>query len=338
MFSRILRWTIVAVFFLIFVGSVVRSTGSGMGCPDWPKCFNSYIPPTSAENLPADYASFYTESRIRKNEKLKRLFVFFGLEDVLKGQKEGHSTYDDIMYDSKKAWIEYLNRIVGVVVGFLVLGVFLVSFKYLKSRTRYVVISTVSLILLLIQAYLGSVVVSTNLLPGMISVHMLLAVLLLFLLLYLMFDVEKDHQVVTLSYAPRLVFFYSVLVIVFSFVQMFLGINVRELVDTAHHSGISNNGIVEYISSMSNSFYIHRSFSLAVIGFNVLLVYLQVRYGVNNKYSQLILPIIVAEVCAGVALGYFDLTPIAQPFHLLFATLLLGTQFLNFLSIKFALK
>src|SRR5687767_9921026 len=106
-FRRLTLATLIAVYFLILVGGIVRSTGSGMGCPDWPKCFGSWVPPTSVSELPADYKSFYAEYRNKKNQRFAKYLRFAGMDDTADRLLNDKSVLQEADFNVTKTWVEY---------------------------------------------------------------------------------------------------------------------------------------------------------------------------------------------------------------------------------------
>ena len=135
-FYKLSLSTLVAVYLLILVGGIVRSTGSGMGCPDWPKCFGSWVPPTSVSELPENYKQIYAEYRDKKNQRFARYLRVIGLGSTADQILNDRSVLEEADFNVTKTWIEYFNRITGVIIGFLIFAVFVYSLKFRNSNRK----------------------------------------------------------------------------------------------------------------------------------------------------------------------------------------------------------
>ena len=167
--------TLISVYFLILVGGIVRSTGSGMGCPDWPKCFGNWVPPTSISQLPENYKKVYSNKRAKKNQKLAVYLEILGFSNLASNILNDESILEEADFNPVKTWIEYINRLIGVLIGLFIIVTVYLSAKFFNYDRKLFLTSLATLILVVFQGWIGSLVVSTNLIPFMVTIHMLLA-------------------------------------------------------------------------------------------------------------------------------------------------------------------
>ena len=123
-FIRFNWLTVVLIFLVVIAGSFVRITGSGMGCPDWPKCFGQWIPPTDSAELPDDYKEVFLEKRVKKIKKFTSVLSLFSLDEYAQSINEDPNLLKEQPFNVFKTWTEYINRLAGFLTGNAILLVF----------------------------------------------------------------------------------------------------------------------------------------------------------------------------------------------------------------------
>ncbi|MDW8296358.1 MAG: COX15/CtaA family protein [Raineya sp.] len=320
--------TIFAVYLLILVGGIVRSTGSGMGCPDWPKCFGKIIPPTHISELPENYKEIYAQKRREKNLRLVGFLKAIGMNEAAERVQNDETIYIEEDFNVQKTWIEYLNRLLGVLIGLLIFITFITSLSYLKVKPVVSVLAFLALILVGFQGWIGSIVVSTNLLEGMITLHMFLAVVQVLLMAYNVHLAQKTLQNTDKTNIPvsRLTQLLLVANLVFSLIQVLLGTQVREQIDGIARETANR---AYWIEKLDIRFYIHRSYSLFLLALNVFLLY---RLKKENAFSLIKVPylgllgVLVISTLTGAIMAYFAIPAFVQPIHLLLAVAMMGLE------------
>jgi cytochrome c oxidase assembly protein subunit 15 len=330
--------SVVALFLLILAGGVVRSTGSGMGCPDWPKCFDQFIPPTNISQLPVNYQQKYVDKRVQKNERFAKTLDVMGYGDLAYRIRNDKSILKPDEFNAAKTWTEYINRLLGALVGLLLIACVVTSASYLKTRSRIFFWSLVNLILVGFQGWLGSIVVSTNLLGWVVTVHMLVAVAILAISIYTYYEARalRDKSILTnINSGGVIIITFAGLVL--TVIQIALGTEVREQIDMIS-SAMTELSRSEWVTRVGANFEYHRDLAILVIIVNLVsFLMIRKRYpagGYQYKYISCVLLLIVLQVVTGLTLSYMGLPPFAQAIHILLATLVFGAQFYLLLLLK----
>lgn len=292
------------------MGGLVRATGSGMGCPDWPKCFGMYIPPTCACKLPENYEQIFLQKRIAKVEKLAGMLDKVGLSAKAAQLRATKAIYLPESFNPAKAWIEYINRIVGVLAGFAGLAFFISSFQFIKTRRRIWSWTTLGFVMLLFNAWLGSIVVATNLLPGIVTTHFLAAFLCLYFFMYALhahdpFAVRGKNQRSS-----------WILMFLLSMVIVLLGAWSRESIGMLEEKNILVAGGMLNIDAMGTGFVLHRYLPLLLLGTLFWFIYRSPDAVAGRQQAKWAILGIIAQMVFGMLNIFYVLPPWSQTAHI----------------------
>lgn len=289
-FQRLALWTTATTYFLILVGGLVRASGAGLGCPDWPRCFGGWVPPMSAADLPPQF--------------------------------------DPALFNPTLMWTEYLNRLLGVAVGFLILATAVSAWKHHRREPRILWITIAALLLTGFQGWLGGRVVAQELAPWIVTAHLIVALVIVQMLLFV--TVEAMHGAGRAgASAPGCN--GAALLIALTLIQIAIGTQVRGGVDAALEAGVARSGALATVGWID---FLHRDSAAAVLLGALLLTVWLLRNGETRlriRWSFGVLGLAGVQVALGAAMAYSSLLPAAQVAHLTVASLLLGAETVLFL-------
>ncbi len=290
-FQKLALATTIATYLLIMVGGFVRAAGAGLGCPDWPKCFGYWVPPAEASQITA------------------------------KG-------FDAALFNPTKMWIEYGNRLVGVAVGFLILATTVVAFRHYRQVGRIFWPTLAALVLVVFQGWLGSKVVELELRGWVVSVHLILALVIVILLLYAtvcaFFPGGKPLAVIPPE--RHTIARFGQGLVAFGLIQLVLGALVRgHIDDVASKTGLPRG---EWLAQVGLTDHLHR-FSALVLTVAVLAVAFAVlrqptMHPWLRRTAWAMVGLVLIQVAAGIGLAYAALPPPLQTIHIVVGTLLIG--------------
>ncbi|HYF36969.1 MAG TPA: COX15/CtaA family protein [Prosthecobacter sp.] len=316
-FQRIALIAFVAVEVLIFVGAIVRASGSGLGCPDWPFCYGCLVPPASAEAI--DFERLDIEK--------------FRAKAARHGRDPASITPESLRaeFDPVATWVEYINRLTSLPVGVSVLVLFAAAFGQIgRGRGRVCVAATAVFALVLINAWLGARVVLSGLKPGIITLHMALAILLQCLLVYTAWRGTDQPWRLSWQTPSRALRALAGLLFIFIVAEGVMGSQVRELTDHLAHSH-AGAPRVEWVAELENSwvYLAHRSFSWFILGAGCGFLWQARRSLVSiNWLEWSIWTLVVAQMLLGVVLAHVGIVALAQVLHIGLSSLLVSALFL----------
>ncbi len=287
-FQKLALVSTLATYFLIFLGGLVRVSGAGLGCPDWPKCFGRWIPPLTKSGIP--------------------------------------SGFDASAFNVTLAWIEYINRLAGMITGLLILALALLAIKNFRDKKQILIPSLLAAIIVAFQGWYGSIVVKTQLMPHTVSLHMLLALVIVSLLIYVVmsiYHIDRKQSGTKEKSLRRFLLYLWILVIT----QILLGTETRSQIEIITEKYpllmarelLHQIGLVNYLHSILG---VILAIGTGIAGFRILKI--QPLRDILKQGAWLMTILVILQILLGLSLQTMGISPFLQVFHLWTASLFVG--------------
>ena len=308
----LLRWVqaaLLSLLVLIFAGAIVRATGSGLGCPDWPKCWGCFIPPLSVDQVDFDLIDLD-----RFKAKAERA-----------GRNPDDITLESLHFEFNPlhTWVEFINRLFALPMLLTSLVAFILSLRT-KEISRFVKWALgLSVFTVLLNAWLGAKVVYSGLKPGTITAHLALAFVLMILLIFSIVKLKAHLGRVKLP-ANKAAVWSGISMMVFLIIEGLMGAQLREVTDELAKINFGQDRL-EWTGELKEMsvFYAHRTFSWSILLLSLLFGRSILR---SRRFFTMLEGAIVMMVfmlmIMGVTLGHFGVFPWVQVLHVGFASLL----------------
>ncbi|MGY8923603.1 MAG: COX15/CtaA family protein, partial [Flavobacteriales bacterium] len=243
---------------------------------------------------------------------------------------EDYTEHDYALFNATHTWIEFINRLLGALAGLSTLVLFFSTLWRIKKDVWSTVLSFLVLLGMGFQGWLGKTVVDSNLIPYKITIHMVMALLIVLLLIILLARESHSKSVLKNTAVLQKVLGIG---LILTLIQIGMGTQVRQFVDEQMHT-FNLEDISAWLSDWPLLFYIHRSFSIIVLLVHGYLGYLLYQNKMIPNVYIVILSLLSLEILTGIWMYYFDFPFSSQPLHLLIASLLFGAQSYFILTLK----
>ena len=322
-FHNLTKLALLLVYLVIIAGAFVRMTGSGMGCPDWPKCFGFYVPPTEVSQILFKENNNYSKGQMilyNEEELLVAKSDFISDDFINLNNWEVYEKHDYVIFNPVHTWIEYINRLIGAISGIPILIFTIISIIYFKKFRHLTLISIITLVAMGFQAWLGKTVVDSNLAAYKITIHMLMALFIVALLIYLVYYGSKSFIKTNKTFKYLILFGLFL-----TLIQIVLGTQVRQIVDEQAKLFAYDKSM--WLNDIPFVYEYHRTFSILVISINIALFLINKKLQLGNNYINYVMLLLVLEIFTGASMFYFDFPFGTQTAHLVFASIIFGLQF-----------